>query len=81
VRPSAKQVTQMSSENGSERRLVSLWLGSNRQAAKIGELIVRSLRSCQKHVKNHHGKDALVLAKSILETNEIALVFRPSSAN
>ena len=71
----------MSSESGSEMRFVSLRLWSNRQAAKIGELIVRSLRSSQKNVRNQHGKDALVLAKSILETNEIALVFRPSSAN
>jgi Non-repetitive/WGA-negative nucleoporin C-terminal len=49
------------------------------EASRIVELIVRSLRSCQKSVKNQHGKDALVKAKSVLETNEIALVCSPIS--
>jgi nuclear pore complex protein Nup133 len=49
------------------------------EPSRIGELIVRSLRSCQKYVKNQHGKDALVQAKSVLEANEIALVRFPIS--
>lgn len=37
-------------------------------------MIVRSLKLCQKHVRAQNGKDPVILARFILETNEIALV-------
>jgi len=44
------------------------------QASKIPDLIVRSLRVCQKYVRSQYGKDPIILARAILETNEIVLV-------
>jgi Non-repetitive/WGA-negative nucleoporin C-terminal len=44
------------------------------QASKIGDLIVRSLDFCQKYVRSQYGKDPVILARAILETNEIVLV-------
>jgi len=38
---------------------------------------VRSLRLCQKHVRSQYGKDPMILARTILETNEIVLVIYP----
>jgi len=35
---------------------------------------VRSLRLCQKHIRSQYGKDPMILARTILETNEIVLV-------
>ena len=44
------------------------------QGSKIGDLIVRSLRVCQKYVRSQYGKDPMILARAILEANEIVLV-------
>jgi hypothetical protein len=53
--------------------VVREWL--RHEASRIGDLIVRSLQLCQKHVRAQSGKDPMVLARYILEANEIALVF------
>jgi hypothetical protein len=44
------------------------------QASRIGDMIVRALRLCQKYVRSQYGKDPIILARAILETNEIVLV-------
>lgn len=44
------------------------------EAARIGDLIVRSLKLCQKYVRSQYGKDPIILARAILEANEIVLV-------
>ena len=73
-RPLARQYTLMSSENGSDMKYLFILIILIFQTAKIGDLILRSLQLCQKYVRSQHGKDPSILAKYILETNEIVLV-------
>jgi len=71
----AKQSISTSSENGSGMRYCQkLYMGLMHQGSKIGDLIVRSLRVCQKYVRSQYGKDPMILARAILEANEIVLV-------
>jgi hypothetical protein len=44
------------------------------EASRTGDLVVRSLKLCQKYVRSQYGKDPIVLARAILEANEIVLV-------
>jgi hypothetical protein len=70
-----KQSMSTSSENGSEMRYYhKLYMVLMYQGSKIGDLIVRSLRVCQKYVRSQYGKDPMILARAILEANEIVLV-------